>query len=171
MNWYSIKFLPDNKFVKFVAIWLIILPYIIKLLESFNITPLDPWYSFFFAALSFTIANVIYLLSCPNIIKDHISFTGFIHDGKTKLHLLEYQAQIGDISLLTSNDTNDEDALRNDFWRIHQKAKTYRCCCMCLCILFYFIGFFLVSIGICQQIEVVIHSFFHNILHMQIIHI
>jgi len=171
MNWYSIKFLPDNKFVKFVAIWLFILPYIISLLEPTTITPLEPWYLFFFAALSFTIANVIYLLTCPSIIKDHISFAGFLNDGKTKPHLLEYQEQIRDIEPLSSNDTNNKNSLKNDFWQIHQKAKTYHCCFMCLCGFFYAIGFALVFWGMYLQAIAVSHSFLCNILHLRIVHI
>ena len=161
MDWYRIKFLPDNKFVKFAAIWLFILPYAanLKLFKLFKINPPFAWYFFFFAALSFTIANIIYLFFCPRIVQDHISFSGFLGDRKTNLHLLEYQKQIKDTKTLSSKDTNDENSLKNNFWEIHQKAKNCNNFAKYTCISLYFLGFLLVFIGIGYQVGIVIISF------------
>lgn len=148
INWYSIKFLPDNKFVKSVAIWLFILP---SLSKTFKNLPFS-WYSLFFAALCFAIANMIYMIKCPAIIKNHISFVGFVGDRKTSIHLKEYQKEIKDTDItIIDNQDNDENLLRNTFWEIHQKAKIYQPRWSKLCYLFYAFGFMCIVIAIGYQ--------------------
>jgi len=159
MNWYRIKFLPDNRFVKYIVIWLFILPPISETLKA--IVPFS-WHLLFLAALCFTIANAIYMLRCPNIIKDHISFKGFIGDKKTYLHLKEYQEEIkDDEDIKSSNDNkNNDNLLKNDFWQIHQKAKAFRPCCLKWCVFFYVIGFLSIAIAIGYQSVKVIKPLF-----------
>lgn len=156
INWYSIKFLPNNKFVKYVAIWLFILPLLNKL--PFFKLPFN-LYCLFFAALCFAIANIIYMLRCPNIIKDHISFVGFISDGKTSYHLQEYKNEIKNIhTIITNNENNNENLLRNNFWSLHRRAKFSRKCCLNLCAFFYFLGFLCIVGAIGYQTYTVILS-------------
>jgi predicted membrane channel-forming protein YqfA (hemolysin III family) len=159
MDWYTLKFLPDNKFVKYVVIWLFFLPIVLKILSKYEINiPLN-WYCLFLAALCFTIGNVIYLFGCPKIIKDHIAFTGFWNDGKTYLYLKKYKEEILSNTTLASNKNNNVNDLKNDFWKIHKEAEFYRPSYLWWCKCFYILGFICIVIAIVFQTIIVISSY------------
>jgi hypothetical protein len=146
MNWYTVKFLPDNKFVKYVGVWLFILPPILRILYEYKIIEgiSFRWTCIFFAALCFTIANIIYIFRCPGIIKDHINFYGFLGDGKINTHLTKYKKQIKNKDIIIPFD-NEEKSLKITFGEIQQKALNYRRIALVFCLLFYLFGGFLLS--------------------------
>jgi|SaaInlStandDraft_4_1057021.scaffolds.fasta_scaffold60730_2 hypothetical protein len=145
MNWYTLKFLPNNPIIKYMGIWLFLVPIIAEIQTHIQLFKPFPWVFLFGAALAFTVANIVYLLRCPSIIKDHIVFTGFWGDLKINAHLQEYADSIGfkDAEIPTKN---DQDSLRIAFWKIHIKAKTSRLISLWICFGLYLLGFLFLSI-------------------------
>jgi len=104
-DWKIIKNFADIKLVKLSYIWIIIVPILAKLLMkigdvlpieigniTFNINLSLPfsWQMFFFAALSFSLAQLIFNLVCPEIVKDFKNQREFQNDGKTVIQLGSY---------------------------------------------------------------------------------
>ena len=107
------------------------------------------WKVFFYSALSFSIANSIVLLACPRIIKDHLSFSGFIGDGKNHEHLKYYATDIEDtyFPLLNDQPSVDErdrlmhsEHIRDEFWRIYNKGNLSRSVLRIFTLFFYVVG-------------------------------
>ncbi|MEI8654300.1 hypothetical protein P4S57_17205 [Pseudoalteromonas sp. Hal273] len=91
MNWLQISNLGSNKVVKSMMIWMLVTPIVAKALssvESINISFLQTdqsialslpfsWQVFFFCALSFTVANIIYTIKCPALISKYKNYADF----------------------------------------------------------------------------------------------
>ncbi|ATG77627.1 hypothetical protein [Pseudoalteromonas sp. 1_2015MBL_MicDiv] len=104
-DWKVLKKFADIKLVKFSYVWIIIVPVLAKLLVqigdvlpikigevTFNINLSLPfsWQMFFFSALSFSLAQFIFNLVCPEIVKDFENQREFENDGKTVIQLGSY---------------------------------------------------------------------------------
>ena len=104
-DWKVLKKFADIKLVKFSYIWIITVPVLAKLLMkigdvlpikigevTFNINLSLPfsWQMFFFSALSFSLAQFIFNLVCPEIVKDFKNQREFENDGKTVIQLGSY---------------------------------------------------------------------------------
>lgn len=104
-DWKVLKKFADIKLVKFSYVWIIIVPVLAKLLikvgdvlpikigeVTFNINLSLPfsWQMFFFAALFFSLAQFIFNLVCPEIVKDFENQREFENDGKTVIQLGSY---------------------------------------------------------------------------------
>ena len=91
MNWLKISALGNSKVVKSMMIWMFITPIFAKALYSVESVKLPffetdqsitlslpfSWQVFFFCALSFTLANIIFQLKCPSLISKFNNFTDF----------------------------------------------------------------------------------------------
>ena len=91
MNWLQISNLGSNKVVRSMMIWMLVTPIFAKALrsvESINLSFLQTdqsislslpfsWQVFFFCALSFTVANIIYTLKCPALISKYKNYADF----------------------------------------------------------------------------------------------
>ncbi len=110
VGWSSLERLASTRPVSSTYIWLLVVPIISKLMASapdsasFNVLgqPMTidlrlpfSWEAFFFAALSFTVANLVFVLKCPKIIKDHRTAAHFRSAGKGWGQLLDYRAEAG----------------------------------------------------------------------------
>ena len=97
--------MQNHKVVQSTYIWLFILPIVAKFLSkvesplSFTINDeivkLDmtlpfAWQIFYFSAVLFTIANVIYFFYCPKIIKENKNLGDFHSQQKNSSHLKNY---------------------------------------------------------------------------------
>ncbi|EMK6583449.1 hypothetical protein V9K46_004330 [Vibrio parahaemolyticus] len=107
LGWSLLSGLGKSKFIKTFNIWFVIIPIAAKLIEKFpdalnfnlfgqslSLTWGLPfsWQALYLAALFFTLANVIYTIFCPAIIKNYESFNDFMHkDGSSEAikHLFE----------------------------------------------------------------------------------
>ncbi|TXY08862.1 hypothetical protein [Vibrio mimicus] len=107
VGWSVLSGLGKSKFIRSFNLWFIAIPIVAKFLESFpestafvllkeelGFTWALPfsWKALYFAALFFTLANIIYTIFCPAIIKNYDSFTDFMHkDGSSEAikHLFE----------------------------------------------------------------------------------
>ncbi|MBB1434574.1 hypothetical protein H5201_09660 [Pseudoalteromonas sp. SG43-6] len=116
-DWKVLKKFADIKLVKFSYVWIIIVPILAKLLikvgdvlpikigdVTFNINLSLPfsWQMFFFAALFFSLAQFIFNLICPEIVKDFENQREFEKDGKTVIQLSSYLKGL----LLCRNNSN-----------------------------------------------------------------
>jgi len=109
------------------------------------------WKIFFFCALFFGIANIIVITFRPRIIKDHLSYTGFIGDGKGEDHLNTYSIEIGGHyrsfsetpEHLRTHVESREDYIKNNFWSIYNESNSYRLFWRITCSIFYVLGFIL----------------------------
>ncbi len=101
MSWLSISEIGNSRVVRSMLIWMIITPVLAKAFSSvnsvnFSIFKTDQaiilslpfsWQVFFFCALSFTIANIIFLIKCPPLIRKYNNYADF--EGKdNSLYLL-----------------------------------------------------------------------------------
>ena len=101
MNWLSISEIGNSRVVRSMLILMILTPFLAKSFCSVNSVDLTffktdqaiflslpfSWQVFFFCALSFTIANVIFLGKCPSLIKKYNNYADF--EGKdNSLYLL-----------------------------------------------------------------------------------
>lgn len=104
-NWKNLSFLGKNKFIKSFYIYLIIVPIAAKLLYfaknklNISILSLDEllpfsWIMFFFAALFFTIANLLYSFFAPRIIFENDNFHDFQIKKFIEDHLKKYALNI-----------------------------------------------------------------------------
>ena len=129
-----------------------------KTLDSLGLAIPINWVLLFLATLSFTVANVIYSVFCPSIVKDHIGFSGFIGDLKINDHLEEYAIDIK-YNGYTKPLTNERECLRINFWEIHKKAKTLRPIPLYICFTIYVIGaLFLYSVILKNIFWLILHS-------------
>ena len=102
INWRMLKAIADSSAVKSSFIWLLIVPLLAKALAKINdtmqfdffgnellITTSLPfsWQHLFWAACWFTLANIIYHLRCPELVKTYKTFTDFEADGKGQLQI------------------------------------------------------------------------------------
>lgn len=124
------------------------------------------WVAFFFSALSFTIANVIFIYIAPKIIKENKNYVEFKNSGGTKedyIILIDDPDMEKDItvSLINQQDTIDGgDKTFNEeewFWKIYKNRdkdkKEGRYCSL----FFYILGFSLIFIVALQNIFWVIN--------------
>lgn len=99
MTWESLKNLANSKIVKSSYIWLVVVPLVARLLSeiddviilnifgsSIRIATALPfsWQLLFFSACIFTVANIIYLVFCPDLAKKYTNFTEFEDHGKSR---------------------------------------------------------------------------------------
>lgn len=91
MNWLQLSNLGSNKVVKSMMIWMLVTPIVAKALssvESINLSFLQTdqsislslpfsWQVFFFCALFFTVANIIYNMKCPRLISKYKNYADF----------------------------------------------------------------------------------------------
>ncbi len=103
LYWSSQRAIANSKVVKSSAIWLVLVPFAAKALAgideiiTFNLfnssiavkTSLPfSWQLLFLAAVSFTLAGIIYSASCPELVKQYTSFTQFEGDGKSRMQIM-----------------------------------------------------------------------------------
>ena len=105
-TWVNLKKINSYKFINSMYIWLFIVPVLAKLFEKIDskvytfkffgeMIPLQlilpfSWSFFYISAILFALANLIFILKCPLIIKDNNSYNDFQQHGKEGLQLEPY---------------------------------------------------------------------------------
>lgn len=175
LKWDKLKFLPSNRLIKSMGYWLFIVPIAAKILSHVNnpvllefynyhlhldISLPFSWYAFFFSALFFSAGNIFYMIWCPTIVKDHLSFAGFLGDGKTIEHLEDYANEIAINSDKLKYDATASPnlELKRIFWFIHREAIKCRPIKRGFCVVSYYLGFIFASYVIGSNIVWVISS-------------
>lgn len=102
MKWTSQRALANSKIVKASYIWLLLVPLLARTLNTLNETvnftifgaqislstslPFS-WQLLFLAACSFSIANILFSIFCPELIKSYENFSEFESHGKTRMQI------------------------------------------------------------------------------------
>jgi hypothetical protein len=181
-KWSFLAKIQKYKAVKSMYIWLFIVPLLAKaLIKIDNLVDLTifnhqftiqlglpfSWKIFYFSAIFFSTANLIFTLRCYNLIKDHNNFSDFIDQGKGEIQLDNY-AKVAGLSLekIGFNKEDDESIypqllisegknLQDPFWTIYEKLNIARTNSRIICSILYALGFILISIILYQNTEAV----------------
>ncbi|HHX8603908.1 TPA: hypothetical protein ACVO0R_004563 [Vibrio alginolyticus] len=105
-NWCDIKKIGDTKFVNSMYIWIFVVPLLVKAFEyvddeklvfqifqqplTISTTLPFSWAMFYFSALCLALGNLIYLMKCPKIIKEHPTYQSYLDEGKKLKQLAQY---------------------------------------------------------------------------------
>ncbi|MBO0322176.1 hypothetical protein J0X14_07705 [Muricauda sp. CAU 1633] len=117
LKWTAIERIGNSKIAKQSYIWFFIIPMLAKLLEnvppeiSFDLISMEPipinlefpfrWYVLFAVGLLFILANMIYMASCPHIVKEFRNYSQFNESGYPTLYLVEQ----GKLNKMDQNET------------------------------------------------------------------
>ena len=105
INWKRVSVFGKNKLINRSFVYLFIVPMLAKLLSKIE-SPLSliiggaelevvldlpfSWKLFFFSALLFTVASLLYHFISPPIINENISFGDFLNHKKNRTHIRQY---------------------------------------------------------------------------------
>lgn len=104
-KWRSLRLLQSNSFIKSTYIWIIIVPITAKLFSKIDrdfsflvnnvVYTIDlhlpfSWKYFFLSSLFFVIANILFILRSPKIIKDFEDYGDFEKKGESSSYLNRY---------------------------------------------------------------------------------
>ena len=104
-GWSSLRVLGTSRTVRSSYLWLMLVPIVAKCLSAVNeiatftilsatiSVPLSlpfSWKAFFFAALAFAVADLIWHIKCPGIIKKYSNYSDFVSQGRTVLDTKYY---------------------------------------------------------------------------------
>ena len=166
-GWQTLRDIQKNKIIKSMYIWLFIVPVTAKLFaeiedrvcvtifgHNFTVDLVLPfsWQALFLAALLFVVANIIFIMFSPEIVKEYRNYQNFLDAGKGEKQLDEYideltkekQDHLKKLKVLAGIkriDTSDE--LQNRFWDIYILACYEKMPIRFFCTLFYVSGFML----------------------------
>ena len=133
------------------------------------------WKIFYFAALSFFIANLVFIWKCPRLIKEHSDFADFKEKGKNLLHLYYYDFKSHDEFdtfekwmelrdyVVDTRTANYPPQIEQTFWDIHLFQNLYWLNSRAVCLILYVIGFILISIVLIQNLWVVLKLIFMEV--------
>jgi hypothetical protein len=96
VKWSSLRDFGNSKIVKSNYFWIFAIPFLAKNLDKLSLilgVNIEMTFSLerlFYAALCFSVGTFFYQLSCPQVIKDHKSYSDFLSDGKSAQHIADY---------------------------------------------------------------------------------
>ncbi len=111
-SWVTIRALGKNKILNTSYIWIVLVPIIAKLLEkapevikleifgAMTEIPLElpfSWGVFYFSAVCFFFASIIFILFCPAIIKRFADFSDFLGSGESGRYFLKQEQKYTDM--------------------------------------------------------------------------
>jgi hypothetical protein len=176
-KWSELEQLNAIKFIHTMYVWVFLVPILVKLLEhvdekalitAFGYTfeaqlslPFS-WVAFYFSALAFAIANLVFQIRCPSIIKEQRDYFKFRQSGKGVEHLDYYLFEVDmnweglrqrvekrdeyfyEIAGVF-NPTQDDGELRKYFWEVYLQANSWRPNSMLIALLLYAAGSILIA--------------------------
>ncbi|OCH01451.1 hypothetical protein [Aliivibrio fischeri] len=132
-NWCDLKKIGDTKFVNSMYVWIFVVPLLVKAFEYvedeklvFQIfqqpVPISTtlpfsWAMFYFCALCLALGNLVYLIKCPKIIKEHPTYHSYLNEGKKLKQLAQY---CEDVSFNWGDLANEIENKRASFYRAKQ---------------------------------------------------
>jgi hypothetical protein len=131
-----------------------------------NLTLPFNWKILFFCSLSFVIANIIYAVFCPKLIKDHSNFSHFENEGKRFNQLYNYAKDMGYIAEDVKHEDDpmfafEEKNLPKAFWNQFNYGNNVKHCYIrWISIFFYGLGFSLLGCLVYQNIIWVVKATF-----------
>lgn len=168
-KWAFLRRLRTNRLVSSTYIWLIIVPAAAKatsglegslefitngILHSINLNLPFSWQIFFLSALSFVVANILFLMAAPRFIQLYGDYGEFIKTGGLPRHLEAHKAEaqktldttlkrMQELAGIEPSESNPEEYAKELFWTLHE---TYNDLCLtgrAIAALFYLVGFIL----------------------------
>ena len=194
VNWSALGRLHSIRAVRTTYLWVLIVPVAAKILEhvggteliDFYGTPVKvqlglpfSWVAFYLSAVSFALAELIYLLRCPRIVRDQATYTQFREAGKGIEQLDNYMHEVdlnweGLRQLLDLQDdyfANEAEAenpvqsdglLRKRFWATYNRGDRERPKSRLACAALYITGISLIGyVGLQNLRYVVEYLCFH----------
>lgn len=167
--WGDLRKIKTAKVITSMYIWLFLVPVSTKALanlknvveitvfgEKFEIVLSLPfsWKVFYLSAICFVIANIIFLLRCPRLVRDHPHFDDFQRQGKRLAELAIYSDDIAfawgplaenidkQAQRVPSIDPSDP---KHYFWPLYTDANKSRPCSRVMVGLMYALGLVLFS--------------------------
>lgn len=176
LKWQDLKKISDTRLVKGMYFWVVFVPISAKFLALIE-SPLNAklfdttvrlqlslpfsWTAFFFAAVSFSIARILFIAFAPKIISDHPSYSHFTEAGKTHAQLKNYASELNlnyaELELPRNlsgggGALNHPDQFQQAYWFVVEKAEEIRSAIRLIISLFYAIGFILMVIVFIQSV-------------------
>lgn len=178
LNWSQLTKIRDIKLISSMYIWIFLVPIAVKVLSltsdiatvevfkyqfAIHLSLPFSWQVFYFSALSFALATLLYQARCPRIIKEYPTYSSFEQEGKPEWHLKEYANDIGldyveyREGIECAMEENDIEYLEGKeftqslFWSIHHKADRERNASFTICLSAYVIGFILIGWVVMQN--------------------
>lgn len=187
-RWQILKSAVRLPFVSSMYVWIFLVPIAAKALknipdsgtfaifgQTMQLTLSLPfsWVAFYFAAVFFAIANLLFKIRCPSIIQDNDSFSDFQASRKDIMHLDKYlfEAGMNWEGLRQALQKEDEhfhenvqievfegkpEPLQREFWMVMGYANDRSPRTRYLVALSYIIAFLLILIVIVQNLTLVI---------------
>jgi hypothetical protein len=152
--------------------------------EVFNFTFDLPfsWKVFYYAAVSFSIAGIVYSWRCPAIVKRYTAFPSFVEEGRGVPYLLVWTAVlpenvanhvkqvleeyehglIGGVRNAAQLPANlrDQAKLADAFWTVYNATNYSDKASLVACFVFYAVGFVLLTVVMGQNFIYVVGSTF-----------
>lgn len=188
-NWSQLNKIKDIKLISSMYIWVFIVPIAAKVLSltsdiatitvfsyTFDVNLSLPfsWKLFYFSALFFALATLIYQTRCPRLIKEYPTYVSFESEGKPEWHLRPYAKDIGfDYDAFKEGHEEamieHEGALKTGkdweqsvFWQLHWDADNERKKMLLSCIFSYAIAFILIGIVFTQNFVWVVNNIWNT---------
>lgn len=177
-TWQVYRKIRHAPLVKSMSVWLVIVPISAKFLSNLSspteitflghtfqaVTELPfSWQTFFFSALCFSIANFIYIIFAPAIVKEYKDFSDFLSSGKGEKQLKEYLRGVSKDRLKHVEELrklagiervqNPEEECRNLFWNIYDVESFGNIPVRIVVLLFYTLGILLLADVMIKNIE------------------
>ena len=179
ITWSQLKVLPKTRFISSMYIWLFVVPLIAKSLSkvsgiatlivfghvfSVNLGLPFTWQVFYFSALLFTLGNIIFLLRCPRIVKDHDNAAEFRAAGKgwNQLHMYrddaEYPQDVfrADHQDVMNKMQDPEHRYFELFWKVYDHANSHRAPWLITCAGLYGFGLALITWVLIENLKAVV---------------
>lgn len=182
-TWQGYRKIRNVPLIKSMGVWLVIVPISAKFLSNLSspteitflghtfqaVTELPfSWQTFFFSALCFSIANLIYMIFAPTIVKDYKDFSDFLNSGKGEKQLKEYLGglpkdrleHVERLRKLTGIERkiDPEEENRNLFWDTYDVESFGNLPVRFIVLLFYALGIILLTDVIIKNIEWVLSA-------------
>jgi hypothetical protein len=181
--WSQLDKIRKIKIISSMYIWVFIVPIAAKILSmtsdvatitifeyTFDVNLALPfsWKMFYFSALFFATATLIYQIRCPRLVKEYPTYSDFEVEGKPEWHLRPYAKDIGfgfDLYIEKYKETMAEQEgsisqgkkfTQGVFWDLHWHADRERKGMLYCCLAAYVAGFILISLVFIQNLVWVI---------------
>ena len=188
VRWSTLGQLHSVRAVRTMYLWVFFVPIAAKILENVGseviLHAFGPplrlhlalpfsWIVFYFSAVSFALAELIYLVRCPRIVRDQSTYTQFRDAGKGVEHLDNYIYEVGlnweGLRQLlerqddyfaevaeAENPSQPDGLLRKRFWAAYSRGDRYRVVSQIASAALYLVGVSLISYVAAQNLRFVI---------------
>jgi hypothetical protein len=184
ITWSQLAKLNSVRFINSMYVWIFVVPIVAKLLENvggpvqltifehtfyIHLSLPFSWVSFYFSALFFALANLVFQIRCPNVVKEQQDYSQFRQANRGVEHLDSYLPEIGmnweglrqnlenqdkyfEEIAEVSNPKQDDGLLRKRFWVIYATGEKSRPISKFFAVVFYFVGGVLILVVLGQNI-------------------